>query len=170
MPDTANLSAVDLRKARKQLWCVRGHPLEGPNANVYIDKRGVRVCRECKKLHARAHAITERRGQIMPLREIEFVESYPATSDFYKRVDWFRQKFLQLAAEATCTQDRSNCLKLALGATLKAEEVKANGAKLVGILDLDGMRDATDTDGASRAERGLETDSVPTSATHNNDD
>lgn len=41
--------AAAAEKKRKQTHCKRGHELSG--SNLYINKRGSRVCKECRKIH-----------------------------------------------------------------------------------------------------------------------
>ena len=48
---------------------------------------------------------------------------YSANASLRERIEWYRQRFLELAGEAQHVGERANCLKLALAATLKAYEV-----------------------------------------------
>lgn len=43
---------VTKKRHKERTHCLRGHPLFG--GNVYIDKRGVRICKECRRLHKAA--------------------------------------------------------------------------------------------------------------------
>jgi hypothetical protein len=45
--------AAAAAKRRAQTHCKRGHELSGPN--VYLNPRGVRVCKECRRLHKTKH-------------------------------------------------------------------------------------------------------------------
>lgn len=44
---------VTRTRHRAKRYCKRGHPLFG--GNVYLDRRGCRVCRTCQKAHAAAY-------------------------------------------------------------------------------------------------------------------
>lgn len=37
-------------KHARQTHCLRGHPLSGADADVYIDKNGYRYCRACGRI------------------------------------------------------------------------------------------------------------------------
>jgi hypothetical protein len=97
---------------------------------------GQRYCKRCKATAARERyqKIKQAAGpKVVPLRIVEpTIEQeeplrartleYPATASLRTRIEWYRQRFLELAGEARYVGERANCLKLALAATLKAEE------------------------------------------------
>jgi hypothetical protein len=56
----ALLTITEHKKLHRQVTkCLRGHPLAGPEADVYIDKRGHRFCRVCRRLREEAARAVE---------------------------------------------------------------------------------------------------------------
>ena len=69
-------------KEAQQTHCLRSHPFDGPNANVYLTKKGGRQCRTCKNItgqQRKAALAGQRPGVLINTERNSMAELMPPT-------------------------------------------------------------------------------------------